>query len=358
MAKVIFYPENGDASKRQEYSIQFENKQKEDSYLISAADSLTVLSSGRAQEGETVTFTAAEGYQFDGTPEICNSRTGEKTEITVTNQDGIYSFTMPAYPVTVEGSKAAVSYRITYELDGGTATNPETYNVETPTFTLNNPEKEGYLFLGWTSDTVEEPTEKMTVVFGTTGDLTFTANWRKGTAYRVSFESNGGTSVSDQEVAAGGKVMAPEEPVRRGYRFEGWYRDPECSAAWNFAENAVTSDMTLYAKWSEAEILVNTKIPAHLIGQQLNLPGTINITVAEETFDSNVVWNAEDTEAVENATELGRYTVRGSLSELEDRQIAIRSPCLTRKHRVLCRLWGGCVYGGWTAPCGGQPGND
>lgn len=326
VAKVIFYPENGDASKRQEYTIQFENNQKEDSYLISAADSLTVLSAGRAQEGETVTFTAAEGYQFDGTPKICNSSTGEDTGITATNQDGVYRFTMPAYPVTVEGITVAVSYHITYELDGGTAKNPDTYDVETPTFTLNNPEKEGYLFLGWTSDTVKEPTEKMTVVFGTTGDLIFTANWRKGTDYRVTFESNGGTSVPAQEIAAGGKVTEPENPVRRGYRFEGWYRDPECSAAWNFAENAVRSDMALYAKWSEAEILVNTRIPAHLIGQQLNLPGTINITVAEETFDSNVVWNAEDTEAVENATELGRYTVRGSLSELEDRQIAIQVP--------------------------------
>lgn len=50
------------------------------------------------------------------------------------------------------GFWTADKYNIIYNLDGGTLngkTNPDTYNIETPTFTLNNPTKTGYTFEGW-----------------------------------------------------------------------------------------------------------------------------------------------------------------------------------------------------------------
>ncbi len=45
------------------------------------------------------------------------------------------------------------SYTITYDLDGGTLStaNPSSYNFNTSTFTLNNPTKSGYRFVGWSS---------------------------------------------------------------------------------------------------------------------------------------------------------------------------------------------------------------
>ncbi len=48
-------------------------------------------------------------------------------------------------------SDTTSTYTITYNLDGGTlgVANPSTYNVNTPTFTLNNPTKSGYRFVGW-----------------------------------------------------------------------------------------------------------------------------------------------------------------------------------------------------------------
>lgn len=43
------------------------------------------------------------------------------------------------------------TYLITYDLDGGTlsSSNPSSYSFNTPTFTLNNPTKSGYRFVGW-----------------------------------------------------------------------------------------------------------------------------------------------------------------------------------------------------------------
>ena len=69
----------------------------------------------------------------------------------------------------------------------------------------------------------------------------------------VTFESNGGTQVSDQNVQYGEKVHRPEDPVRKGYHLEGWYRDLDLQERWNFDEDVVQGNMTLYAKWAEGE---------------------------------------------------------------------------------------------------------
>ncbi len=44
------------------------------------------------------------------------------------------------------------------------------------------------------------------------------------------------------------KVSKPSEPTRVGYKFLGWYA-PNETEQWNFSGHAVTTDMTLTAKW-------------------------------------------------------------------------------------------------------------
>ena len=85
--------------------------------------------------------------------------------------------------VTLTGTwtKAPISYNITYDLDGGALAegekNPETYTVETETFTLKNPTRENYTFTGWTGTGLSEKTEQVTVAKGSTGDRAYKANW-------------------------------------------------------------------------------------------------------------------------------------------------------------------------------------
>lgn len=71
-----------------------------------------------------------------------------------------------------------VTYTITYNFgDGNTyeLSNPTTYTVK-DTFELQNPEKEGYLFLGWcTSSSLD--TKIRVVKKGTTGNKTYYAKW-------------------------------------------------------------------------------------------------------------------------------------------------------------------------------------
>ncbi|MBR0195818.1 MAG: InlB B-repeat-containing protein [Paludibacteraceae bacterium] len=111
----------------------------------------------------------------------------------------------PAVPSTMPIDGAActaqweiIPYAISYTLDGGTESpaNPTTYNVETATFTLNNPTKEGYTFLGWTGSNGSTPQTAVSISAGSTGDKNYTANWavnvasvtiNSTTAYYTSF---------------------------------------------------------------------------------------------------------------------------------------------------------------------------
>ena len=64
--------------------------------------------------------------------------------------------------------------------------------------------------------------------------------------YRVEFVTSGGTQVDEQWIQSGGNVTTPEEPIRDGFRFGGWYTSD--GSKHDFMA-AVGSDMTLRALW-------------------------------------------------------------------------------------------------------------
>ena len=70
------------------------------------------------------------------------------------------------------------------------------------------------------------------------------------TKYTVTFNSNGGSTVESQEIEENGKVTEPTAPTKGTETFDGWYSDDELTTAWDFANDVVVGDMTLYAKWS------------------------------------------------------------------------------------------------------------
>lgn len=70
------------------------------------------------------------------------------------------------------------------------------------------------------------------------------------TTYTVTFNMNGGDpQIDPQTIEEGGKVTEPAEPTKTGETFDGWYSDSLFSQAWDFANDTVTADVTLYAKW-------------------------------------------------------------------------------------------------------------
>lgn len=97
-----------------------------------------------------------------------------------------------------------------------------------------------------------------TYVFSLQGDTTVTAAYSALSEYTVTFNSNGGTSVASQTVAAGGKVVKPTDPTKPStstmrYTFAGWYSNSALTTAYDF-DSIVNSSFTLYAKWIETPI--------------------------------------------------------------------------------------------------------
>ena len=80
---------------------------------------------------------------------------------------------------------------------------------------------------------------------------------------QITFDSQGGSSVEPQliwttynglipEPAVQCAVTEPQEPVREGCTFGGWYRDAECTDSRKFdfgTQSQVMTDTTLFAKW-------------------------------------------------------------------------------------------------------------
>lgn len=77
------------------------------------------------------------------------------------------------------------------------------------------------------------------------GVSTVTTN---GKSCKVTFKSNGGSSVSAQYVLYNAKASKPKNPTKSGYTFAGWYTDSKCTKAYNFSTK-LTGNKTLYAKW-------------------------------------------------------------------------------------------------------------
>jgi len=69
--------------------------------------------------------------------------------------------------------------------------------------------------------------------------------------FTVTFDSRGGTPVAAiSKVTAGSTINEPTAPTRDGNTFAGWYKEANCITAWDFVNDKVNSDITLYAKWT------------------------------------------------------------------------------------------------------------
>lgn len=65
----------------------------------------------------------------------------------------------------------------------------------------------------------------------------------------VSFESNGGSLVEKKIIDQGTKMDKPNDPIRDGYVFDGWYKDKDFNEKFDFEKNSFLNNTTLYAKW-------------------------------------------------------------------------------------------------------------
>ncbi len=114
------------------------------------------------------------------------------------------------------------NYPLTYSLNGGSASNPTSYNVESNNFTLNNPSRSYYDFSGWGGTGLSGTGNKsVTITKGSTGARSYTAYWTP-TNYSISYNLNGGSASNPTSYNIETNTFTLNNPTKSGVVFSGW----------------------------------------------------------------------------------------------------------------------------------------
>lgn len=208
----------------------------------------------------------AKGVGEDGTLTLASILKQNTVEITESKEIGTYFadavLTSAQEKNYILGGGYSVGYTIEevqvftvdFDSDGGTEIQSQSITEgEKSTKPTTDPTKSGYTFAGWYSN--EALTEVWDFSKVIENNMTIYAKWTKITYYyTVTYQSNGGTSVSGHSsVVEGSSISRPSNPAKSGYTFDAWYKDSALTQAWNFSTDKVMSNTILYAKWNENE---------------------------------------------------------------------------------------------------------
>lgn len=229
----------------------------------------------RVGAGETITKTvdpsADIGYQFGGWFTE-DSILFESETTPITKSIILYAHWTP------------VDYTITYMLEDGTndSENPETYNIETPTFEFAAPTREGYAFEKWYYDeNFSSPATQITQ--GTTsGPKTLYAKWIPN-IYTITYRAGsvGQGTVLPSEKEHGKPInlkLINDGFTRNGYTQTGWTTtdggEKEYESGASYAEN---HDLTLFPTWDIVRYTITYDCEGCDVSNEQKFPTTYTI---------------------------------------------------------------------------------
>ena len=231
---------------------------------VSNHDSTT----GWMSSSGSVTYTATGGLSSDNvgvmtgtnlaTIEYSISGMNESDLENNPSFDLVFRTIIKDYPTPIESTITInlikkPTYWITYHDEMNGIEFKESYPEDT-VFSSSLHRSMGNNFQGWYLD----PFFNTVFDYGTiiTTDLDIYARY----VYLVSFDNMDGTGTKLYISAeVNGAILTESgvpKPVRVGYRFDGWYKDVEYNDVWDYLHDMISSDVTLYAKWSGMEVRV------------------------------------------------------------------------------------------------------
>lgn len=84
-----------------------------------------------------------------------------------------------------------------------------------------------------------------------TPDMPDTPEIPEETGHKVVFNTNGGSKIDDISVEDGYQIQMPENPIKEGAFFDGWYTDEALTTKFDAAA-PISANLTVYAKWIES----------------------------------------------------------------------------------------------------------
>ncbi len=277
--------------------------------------------------------TAASEYSANSNPIHIHATAAGKT-ITA-------NFTAKTYTVTLDNQSATTA---------GQASVTATYNAAMPSIEANLPEKTGYTFGGYFTETNGGGTKYYNA------DGTSATNWNIDAAttlyaqwtinqYTISFDSNGGSDVASITQDYNSSVTAPADPTKTGYTFAGWdpavpgtmpAEDTECVAQWTINSH------NLSWNWGGGETSSTTHTAAGSVAYNTELvyPADNTMTKANYVFngwstdaatmpDEDLTITAQWTPAVASVTVSGATTYYTTLKGAFDYAADKTEPTIT-----------------------------
>ena len=158
-----------------------------------------------------------------------------------------------------------MEYLLRYDLNGGTGAEGVNYSdnyyfepIGGNTATVAAaPSRAGYQFAGWQDKDGNQYAAGNTVIVD--HDITLTAQWNKLVTVSFDLCGHGGANIPSQTFVSGNKASEPTAPKEDGWVFGGWYTEKGCQYRFSF-DSAVTSDITLYAKWDRVTTVVSAPV--------------------------------------------------------------------------------------------------
>lgn len=157
------------------------------------------------------------------------------------------------------------AYLLHYDLNGGTGAESADYSdhyyfkpKDGNTATVAaDPSRAGYQFAGWQDAAGNQYAAGNTVTVDR--DITLTAQWNKLVTVSFDLCGHGGANIPSQTFVSGNKASEPTAPKEDGWVFGGWYTEKGCQYRFSF-DSAVTSDITLYAKWDRVTTVASAPV--------------------------------------------------------------------------------------------------
>lgn len=208
------------------------------------------------KQGETLTLSTTKPTKTGNT--FVNWNT--KADGTGTSYNAGASYTTDAnVTLYAQYKENTVTYTVKYDANGGTDAPKEQIKTKGKELVLSTakPTKEGYTFVNWNTKKDGTGTSyNAGAKYTTEANVTLYAQYEKElkeeeTKYTITFYTNDGTTEKNIKVInKGEKIVKPEDPIRNGYTFKGWYDKKENGKEYDFTKE-VTSDINLYAYWIE-----------------------------------------------------------------------------------------------------------
>ena len=229
-------------------------------------------------------------------------------------------------------------YTITFDSDGGSVVEKQIVKRGEKVNKPTDPTRDGYIFIEWDlGSSIYDFSAKVT------RNLILKAVWKEQeggkVTYVVNFNTDGGNSVSNQIINKDGTITKPQDPVRDGYKFLGWYSN---NVLFDF-NTPVTTNLELVAKWEKAKDNSTTGTTT-----TTKKNDTTNSTTKKTTTKKNDTTNTTTTKkTTTTTTEAKKYTVKfdsNGGSKVSSKEVTSGSKVSKPSNPTRT----GYKFGGWT----------